>query len=418
MQPTGITSYKVLIMNWKVPLTRSNKNTKLEKMSSAETASASASATATTAATAQQLDIMQGIDIAQVLRSKGPVVKCVVLRSKINGNNDSASSRDDDDDPLKSYLVDEIELDTTPKKNEVEQVLGGPFTFIGQYEEEGIMLMALRDGILLEDDEEEEATDLQEEHHHPKRHWNPHKLQPPFDQLKISGDILVLKVAEVDDPLDEPDNNNQAQQAQQASLTALSNDEFFLHYTKEEYLKFAARDDVVPPSLPEENEQEDCGENGLVGEDVEECSGDESEQGTDGDEDEEDDEEIDEEEAKGAMLNLVLSTCLKKFREENGRGPDTQELMVLKLTVAQKLGMTLPGMAEETEDKSESEDEGEEVEAENHDEEKPAPGGIEKKRKTQEDSSRGVSPKKVKFGGEDVDDECKENTSSEHIPVH
>ena len=30
---------------------------------------------------------------------------------------------------------------------------------------------------------------------------NRHQLQPPFDTLKVYGDILVLKVAEVEDPL-------------------------------------------------------------------------------------------------------------------------------------------------------------------------------------------------------------------------
>jgi hypothetical protein len=73
------------------------------------------------------------------------------------------------------------------------------------------------------------------------------------------------------------------------------------------------------------------------------------------DDDEDDDEEIDEEEAKGAMMNLVLSSCLKKFSEENRRGPDTQELLVLKMTVAQKLGISLPGM-EGGDDDEEEED--------------------------------------------------------------
>ena len=38
-------------------------------------------------------------------------------------------------------LMEEIEIDTTPSKSMVAKTLGGPFTFLGQYEDEGIVLM-------------------------------------------------------------------------------------------------------------------------------------------------------------------------------------------------------------------------------------------------------------------------------------
>jgi len=38
---------------------------------------------------------------------------------------------------------------------------------------------------------------------------------------------------------------------------------------------------------------------------------------------------------------LILSEVLKKFRQENGRGPDSQELLELRRQVAAKLGLKL-----------------------------------------------------------------------------
>ena len=70
---------------------------------------------------------------------------------------------------------------------------------------------------------------------------NPHQLQPPFDKEVIRGDILVLKVADTDDEEDEDvDENPVAAMAKAMSefhaMTNVSNDEFFLNYSKEEYV--------------------------------------------------------------------------------------------------------------------------------------------------------------------------------------
>jgi len=79
----------------------------------------------------------QGIDISKVLRSQGPVVTCVVLRAAADNDNakqekkKQANSNDNDETELrdlKEHLVEEIRMDTTPKKNEVETILGGPFS--------------------------------------------------------------------------------------------------------------------------------------------------------------------------------------------------------------------------------------------------------------------------------------------------
>ena len=136
---------------------------------------------------------------------------------------------------------------------------------------------------------------------------NPHKLQPPFDQTQVHGNILAMKVAEED-------------------MEQASNEEFFLNYTKEEYAKFAARTDVVPPNAMAEDDEEE----------EEHCE--ESEEEEEGSVEGEDD-ESDEDDGE-AFMDLLMGQVLKRFVEENGREPEEQELLALKSAIAQKMGLT------------------------------------------------------------------------------
>ena len=61
---------------------------------------------------------------------------CKTLSIAITQNNQQSNRRQ-----IKTNLIDEIDIDTTPSKSMVSKVLGGPFTFLGQYEDEGIVLM-------------------------------------------------------------------------------------------------------------------------------------------------------------------------------------------------------------------------------------------------------------------------------------
>merc|ERR1719293_402319 len=140
---------------------------------------------------------LSGVDIKGVMTSHGPIVKCVILRASTLENNsidvtadvstmkpdemkrelssygmdassfaeeeelakalknartrlaeqeeggdddDDSSANDEDGAPLKivplQHLIEQITIDTTPKKSMVTTVLGGSFTFLGQYEEE------------------------------------------------------------------------------------------------------------------------------------------------------------------------------------------------------------------------------------------------------------------------------------------
>ena len=262
--------------------------------------------------TASAPAIKGGADsIAKVLQSSGPVVTCVLLRHMLPNGKDSkphavipkqvaesvaaAASLDSLDTktssktkkgpaktpppsprnhhhqhhhqrPVLTELVEEVQVDTTPSAKGVEHVLGGPFTFIGQYPTEGVMLMKRADqlddvdrdleglsvqhlkALCLESpdiDFDETATlemsDLVEAIRGAQLPINPHQLQPPFDKEVIRGDILVLKVADTDDEEDEDvDENPVAAMAKAMSefhaMTNVSNDEFFLNYSKEEYV--------------------------------------------------------------------------------------------------------------------------------------------------------------------------------------
>jgi hypothetical protein len=53
--------------------------------------------------------------------------------------------------------------------------------------------------------------------------------------------------------------------------------------------------------------------------------------------DEED--ELDDEECQVGMMNLILAQLLRRFREENGRGPNTSELLTMRSALAAKLGI-------------------------------------------------------------------------------
>jgi hypothetical protein len=73
-----------------------------------------------------------------------------------------------------------------------------------------------------------------------------------------------------------------------------------------------------------------------------------------------------------ALFNLLMSEVLRKFREENGHGPSTEELLELRSAVATKLGIELPSVPNVPEDK----------------------------KRVPDDDTLGLSPKKVKFSNE------------------
>ncbi len=225
------------------------------------------------------IPLLGGGDISKLLKSEGPVVTAVLLKAGPDA------------------VVEQVQVDTTPQKQMVHKILGGPFTFLGQYEEEGTMLMCLRD------DNNDNLT------------INQHKLQPPFDQTRVRGDILLLRVAAEDDT-DETD-------CPVDTLSSKSNEEFFLNYTKDEYVKFAARTDVEGPKAvaSEEVDEED---------DIESDDEEEDEE-IEGESDEEDDD-------AAGFMELLMGQVMQRFQQEHGRLPDEKEMQALQSAIAEKMG--------------------------------------------------------------------------------
>ena len=343
-------------------------------------------AAAATAAAPTMSSPFVGMDISKIMSSTGPVVKCVLLHatthtataSATDADADQASKSKDDDGAEKAaspllhqHLITEINVDTTPRKSQVNSILGGPFTFLGQYEEEGIVVMIRRprpDYVDGEDGDEADDDDLP---------FNPHRLQPPFHNAVVRGDILLMRVApvaeeETDVVLNEDDGeavkDMTAISTTTPSSTTMNHDdkEFFLDYTKEDYLKFAARTDIL--DVAEEEEEDDDEENDVdsSSDDDEDSEVESEEEGGEGgdekktkstgatsDDDSDDEEdfdpdnadinesdESDDEECQVGMMNMILSHLLRKFRENNnGRGPNTIELLEMRKALADRLGV-------------------------------------------------------------------------------
>ncbi|KAG7360780.1 hypothetical protein IV203_035879 [Nitzschia inconspicua] len=405
-----------------------------------------------------------GADIAQLLTSTGPIVKAVLLHCrKKNGDMEEiqkpiavvagAAAKEDDEQPITAGaatkddddndgndnaavatrvvltdMIEQIEIDTTPNKSMVAKTLGGPFTFLGQYEEEGIVLMirnlpddlddVVRNERLEEaeddddDDDEDSEIDLSQElprlfkvsqlktlchereidtegmlekadlvkalleYQANLPPYNPHQLQPPLHKTQVRGDILCLKVAETAEELDEEeeieeeeeeedaeqptdapstaedqenkassqenggnsnDDNDLDETAATKEISVMPNDEFFLDYTKDEYIQFASRTDIpehtlADPEAAEEEEEDDAEEEGVAFIPWQEG------------------EEIDEED-KNAMFNLVMNEVLRQYREDNGRGPNTKELLELRASIAKELDVEVAQVPEADWDK-------------------------------------------------------------------
>ncbi len=260
--------------------------------------------------------------------------------------------------------IKEIMIDTTPKKSMVSQILGGPFTFLGQYESEGIILMVRRQPMGACN------NDKQQENEAPRvidgLVLNPHQLQPPFHDTSVYGDVLLMRVAPNPEDEDEQNENDEIKKSevdddtkdsivdekQKQPIELLSNEEFFQNYTKDEYIKFASRTDIVPlpPSSTNDEEGDEVGnDENIEGEEGEKEDNDENDDDNDEEEDDEEfvlggsDEEDyfdeDDEEAQIGMMNLLLAQIIKKFREENQRGPTTEELLAIKSEVGKQLGI-------------------------------------------------------------------------------
>lgn len=95
------------------------------------------------------------VDVNAVMTSEGPIVTVVVLRT--NGE------------------CEELVLDMSPKLQLVAKELRGSVGFLGQWESLEVVL-------IMRADQDDSSFDM-----------NSHKLQPPFDEAEVRGDILLMR---------------------------------------------------------------------------------------------------------------------------------------------------------------------------------------------------------------------------------
>lgn len=100
----------------------------------------------------------------QTYSKLGPIVAVVILRT--NGE------------------TEEKAMDMTPKTDKVREELKGAVTFLGQYE----MLEVV---IVMRADQDSEELPI-----------NTHKMQPPFHQAEVRGDMILMRSNEEGFPID------------------------------------------------------------------------------------------------------------------------------------------------------------------------------------------------------------------------
>jgi len=263
------------------------------------------------------MDQLNGDDITRILNSTGPIVTCVLIRGAGNG---SESSED---------IITEVSIDTTPQKREVENLLGGPITFLGQYAEEGVVVMTKK-----KQQQQQQSSEGDTSNDTDGR--NRIKLPMPLDEV-VAYSALLMKVSQEEEGEGEGD--------------------FFLDYSKEKYLDLVSRGGEKRQEIPplEENANADEEEVDEESND-EECSGsedDDDDADSDvvvGDEDDYDEDfsdadedmDLDSDEERIGMLNLCMGQILRRFHEENGHGPDTRQLLEMRHALAIKLGVEVP----------------------------------------------------------------------------
>lgn len=108
--------------------------------------------------------LADSVDVTAVMSSEGPIVTVVMLRA--NG------------------VIEELVLDMSPKLQLVAKELGSSVGFLGQWETLEVVLV-----IRADQDDEKIAISTQ-------------KLQPPFHDASVRGDIMLMRNNEDGIPID------------------------------------------------------------------------------------------------------------------------------------------------------------------------------------------------------------------------
>lgn len=229
-------------------------------------------------AEAAALATLQNVNIQKIIESSGPIVNCVMLRA--DGS------------------IEAVDVDMTPSQRRCQELLGGELTFLGQWEDLQVVLLASKD----------QSGNLP---------LNKHKLQPPFHDVVAYGDILLTR----------SDDDGEA-----------------AHFPLSEYMSF--KDQVIEtwkPSSDAEKDSEDEDDN----EDMPELSEEEAlaaflpqlveafraEYKREPNEDELNElkaQILDDEEDPEYMLARVLPALVATFKKQNGREPTAEEIAAMK----------------------------------------------------------------------------------------
>jgi len=86
--------------------------------------------------------------------------------------------------------LEQIEADMTPRLDTPGRLLGGKGAFIGEWGDEQVVIMQRRDGDIGGEEENEELE------------MNQHELPPPYDDVKVRGNILLIRMDQKAEPKD------------------------------------------------------------------------------------------------------------------------------------------------------------------------------------------------------------------------
>jgi len=202
----------------------------------------------------------------------------------------------------------ELTLDMTPRLKKTQETLGGQITFMGQWEDMEVILV-----INAEAQEEEDTAKL-----------NKHKLQPPFHDAEVYGDILLMRSDEGGNP---------------KALPLADYDAF-------------KKLDIKEWSPEEEDDDDD--ESSEEEEAAEEEEDDEPEYDEDDEEDEEGDGEL-----EAMYLEVLKKKVVEQYKAVHGKEPTEEEADDLARRLMGAISQVGPAEGEgEDEDENENEDEG------------------------------------------------------------
>ena len=235
-------------------------------------------------------DMINMADIQKIMDESGPVVNTVLIQPPTaEGQKES---------------IEQIELDMTPSKNKIVELMGGSVTILGQYNDIETVVLKLRNP-------GEEATE------------NPHKLQPPLHSQTVFGPMLLVR-------MDESANPQNFAKVRSVCLRDMKRRNesgcmigHLISYSimlQEEYMEFLKKD-IEPFEISEQpvggaNEEEEYEE-----EEDEEVDDEEGE--GEGDEDDDSDGEDDENEMVHMM---IMNAVMEKFKGQYGRDPTEKEV--------------------------------------------------------------------------------------------